>query len=473
MKIVLVNPGQEFALVGNNPSIIDKERGKNPPLGLLFVAGAMKKEGRHLVHILDVSLPNFGLGKFKAYLKETNCDVLGITITSFTLLEALQVIRLFKEVNPYGKVIAGGPHVSIFPKETVNLGLVDVAVKREGEPVINEILDRIAEPRSLGEVGGICFKLNGEVIDTGNAPYIEVLDSLPIPDRALLPYKEYYSLLGCDSYSTTIFTSRGCPFQCAFCDRPALGKKFRFHSPTYVVKEILQCVDLGIREFLFYDDTFTLNRKRVLEICEHIVELGLDIYWDIRTRVDTVDEEMLRALKKAGCRAVHYGVESGSEKILERLNKGITIPQVKEAFYSTRKIGMETLAYFMVGNPGETMADIEKSLELASEIKPDFLHLTIFTPFPATRLYQEGLNSGIIEKDVWWEFAANPSPDFTPPFWEEKFTKDELQEIVIKAYKNFYLRPGYIWRRLLRLRSLSEFKRKAKAGLSVLKMGKK
>jgi radical SAM superfamily enzyme YgiQ (UPF0313 family) len=229
-------------------------------------------------------------------------------------------------------------------------------------------------------------------------------------------------------------------------------------------------VDLGIREFLFYDDTFTVHRRRVLDICQGIVQNGFDISWDIRTRIDTVDEEMLRALKRAGCSAVHYGVEAGSQRVLERLNKCITIDRAKEIFRLTTAIGMDTLAYFMIGNPGETIEDIRETLDLALEIQPDFLHLTIFTPFPATRLYQEALEAGIIENDVWREFAADPKPDFGPPIWAENFSRDELQEIIARSYKRFYLRPQYAVKRLLRVRSFAEFKRKARAGLSVLKM---
>ncbi|MFH1114674.1 MAG: radical SAM protein [Pseudomonadota bacterium] len=470
MKIVLVNPPQRIYLQGNNPKVIEKERGKNPPLGLLYVASAIKREARHEVRVIDANLHGCDGEDLLARFKDSKSDVLGVTVTTFTILDALEVIRAFKLANPQGRVIAGGPHAAIFPRETVGLGLVDVAVKREGEPLINAILDGIEDPESLRRIEGICFRHNGTVIDTGEAPYINDLDSLDIPDRTLLPYQEYYSLLGGDTYSTTIFTSRGCPYRCAFCDRPALGKKFRFHSAEYVVREILQCVDLGIREFLVYDDTFTVNRRRVMEICDRIVELGLHISWDIRARVDTVDEQMLRALRRAGCRAVHYGVEAGSERILKRLEKGITIQRVREVFHLTRKTGMDTLAYFMIGNPGEQTEDIAKSLDLAKQIKPDFMHMTVFTPFPATRLYQEALDSGMIPRDVWREFAANPRPDFIPPIWPENFTREELHKIIAASYRGFYLRPAYVLRRLLRLRSFSEFKRKAKAGLGVLRM---
>jgi radical SAM superfamily enzyme YgiQ (UPF0313 family) len=163
-------------------------------------------------------------------------------------------------------------------------------------------------------------------------------------------------------------------------------------------------------------------------------------------------------------------VESGSEPILKRLNKGINLARVREVFKLTKKIGLDTLAYFMLGNPGETLADIDRSLALGAEIQPDLLHLTIFTPFPATRLYQEALDSGLFQEDVWRQFALHPTPDFEPPIWEEHFTKQELQKLITESYKKFYLRPEYIWQRLIRLRSFAELKRKLKAGLGVWRM---
>ena len=190
MKILLVQPGQKLAFQGNNPNVIEKERGKNPPLGLLYVASTIEQIGRHRVTVIDLNLPGMELAEFKNYLKQENFDVLGITVTTFTLLDALEVIAAFRECSPGGKVIAGGPHVAIYPHETVGLGVVDVAVKREGEPVINEILDRLGDPLALAEVPGICYRqVNGDIFDTGEALCIDQLDSLPPPNRALLPYQ--------------------------------------------------------------------------------------------------------------------------------------------------------------------------------------------------------------------------------------------------------------------------------------------
>ena len=165
-----------------------------------------------------------------------------------------------------------------------------------------------------------------------------------------------------------MFTSRGCPFPCTFCDRPQYGKKFRARSAKNVVDEMAACVEMGIEEVMVYDDTFTVNRRRVIDICDEIVSRGLKFSWDIRTRVDTVDEDMLTKLSDSGCKQIHFGVEAGTEKILKILNKGISVEQIEKVFNICRQLKMKTLAYFMIGMPTETKEDIEESVKLAKKV---------------------------------------------------------------------------------------------------------
>ena len=190
----------------------------------------------------------------------------------------------------------------------------------------------------------------------------------------------------------------------------------------------------------------------------------------MRTRIDVVNEEMLKHLKKAGCQGIHYGIEAGSEKILKVLQKGITIEKAKQVFSLTRKYKIPILAYFMIGNPHENLEDIYETFKIVKMLNPDYVHLTILTPFPGTKIYLEGLKDGNIKKDYWREFAANPTPDFEPPYWDEIFTREELQKLLIEGYKSFYLRPSYILKRIWNLRSYGEFKKKASAGIKVFGM---
>ena len=334
----------------------------------------------------------------------------------------------------------------------------------------SDLVDNIHDREALKEIGGLVFRDNGEVVNTGPRALVSDLDTLPFPARHLTSYEKYSSLLARRTPTTTMFTSRGCPFRCAFCDRPHLGKRFRARSPRNVVDEMEACTRLGIYEFLVYDDTFTVDRSRVLDICEEIQDRKLDVGWDIRARVDTVDLEMLKALRAAGCERIHYGVEAGTEKILKVLNKRITIEQVRDSFRWTKQMGIDVLAYFMIGSPTETREDILQTVAVAKSLNPDYVHITILTPFPGTQIYFDGLAQGVFKEDYWHQFAVNPSSDFKPRYWEEELAASELVDLLNYAYRSFYLRPSYVLRRAFNVHSVGEFLRKAHAGLKVLKM---
>jgi radical SAM superfamily enzyme YgiQ (UPF0313 family) len=470
MKVLLINPPRENEIIGNNPPIIEEERGFNPPLGLLYIAAYLEKYSKYDISVIDSQVEKLDYESLRSRISSLKPDIVGMTAMTMTMIDVMKTADIIKKTDKKIMVILGGPHVHLFPEETIELNNVDYLVLGEGEEAFKALLDHIDDRSTLRDISGLVFKDNGKTVHTGIRRPIQDLDSLPFPARHLVPYKKYTSLLSKGDIATTVFTSRGCPFKCSFCDRPHLGKTFRARSADNVVDELEECTKMGIREFLVYDDTFTVNKKRVIEICNEIVRRNLKIGWDIRTRVDTVDEEILANLKKAGCQGIHYGIEAGSEKILEILNKCITIEQARTVFELTRKNKIPILAYFMIGNPSETMKDIYTTFRIIKDLKPDYVHMTILTPFPGTKIYLDGLKSGIIKKDYWREFARNPTPDFVPPHWDEFFTREELSELLIEGYRKFYIRPLYILKRAVKTRSLSEFKKKVRAGLKVFSM---
>ena len=467
MKVLLVNPPRDNEMLGNNPSIVEEERGFNPPLGLLYVAGYLEKYTSHDITVIDCQVDRLDYATLRKKIGEIKADVVGLTAMTMTLIDVIKTINLVKDVYINTKVVLGGPHVYLFPKETIALKNVDYAVLGEGEETFKKLLDNICDNAKLKTIRGLAFKDNGKVVITGQAPWIENLDDIPFPSRRLVPYTKYSSLLSKKGKITTIISSRGCPFRCSFCDRPHLGNTFRAQSASRVVDEIEECLNLGIKEFLFYDDTFTVNKQRVLDICKEIGRREIKIGWDIRARVDTIDEEMLSSLKEAGCQGIHYGVESGTDKILEVLKKGIIVKQIKQTFDLTRRYKIPILAYLMIGSPGETEKDIEQTFKLMKELKADYVHITIFTPFPGTKLYHHGLESGVIKHDYWKEFAQNPTNDFVVPHWGENFTKEELTALLVKGYKLFYMRPSYVLKSIGKVRSFGEFGRKVVAGAKV------
>jgi radical SAM superfamily enzyme YgiQ (UPF0313 family) len=470
MNVLLINPPRENEIIGNNPVIIEKERGFNPPLGLLSLAAYLEKYSQHNVSVIDAQVDKIRYDDLSARISAAKPDVIGLTTMTLTLIDVIKTIVIAKKTTPHVKIVLGGPHVHLFPNETIKLPHVDYLVLGEGEKTFKDLLDYIDDALQLRKIPGLVLEDDGKIINTGIRPPINNLDELPFPARHLVPYKKYNSLLTKGKVVTTIFTSRGCPFKCSFCDRPHLGKAFRARSAENVVDELEECTRMGIHEFLFYDDTFTVNKKRVIDICDEIIKRKLDIGWDIRTRVDTIDEAIIKHLKKAGCQGIHYGIEAGTTKVLKILNKGITIDQAKRVFNLTRKYSIPILAYFMIGNPTETINDIYETFEVMKELDPDYVHLTILTPFPGTKLYVDGLESGVIKKDYWREFAENPTADFQAPHWDELLSRKELNRLLIQGYRNFYLRPSYVFKRLTKVRSIIELKKKAVAGLKVWRM---
>lgn len=469
MKVTLINPPNENELIGNDPVIIKEQQGIYPPLGILYIAAYLRSTGRYELQIIDAQADNLTHAEIGERVVEFNPEVVGITAMTFTLLDVKYTINEIRK-RCTAKVVVGGPHVVIYPEETVDpRGLAaDYAVIGEGEITFDELL---------------------QAIDAGTADkkiwrqerFIEELDKLPFPARELTPIHKYYSVLAKDTPTTTSFSSRGCPYVCSFCDRPALGKGFRSMSANRVVDEMEWCVNNGIKEVFFYDDTFSVSKKRVHDICDELKRRGLSyqdsngkwvskIYWDIRTRVNVVDEGLLKNMKEAGCDRIHFGVESGVTRIIKELQKGITNDQVEDAFALCKSLGIKTLAYFMMGNPTETHEDIVETLNLAKRIKPDFMQMTILSPFPATQIYHRALKEGIIDKDVWKEYALNMNEDFRPPLWLEKFKRVELENELRWFYRNFYLTPWFIWNTIKEIRNIGQFIRYAKAGFSLIKM---
>jgi len=470
MKVLLINPPRENEIIGNNPPLIEKERGVNPPLGLLYLAAYLKKYSKHNVKIIDSQVEKIDYGSLASRISAFKPDIVGVTTMTLTLIDVIKTIGIVNKIDENIRIVLGGPHVHLFPKETIKLDNVDYLVLGEGEKTFKELIDHLDDTSQLRRLPGLVFKDNDKIINTGIPAPIENLDEMPFPARHMVPLKKYTSLLAKGKIATTIFTSRGCPFKCSFCDRPHLGKVFRARSAKNVVDELEECTKMGIYEFLFYDDTFSVDKQRVIDICREIINRKLDIGWDIRTRVDTINEEMIKHLKMAGCQGIHYGVEAGTQRILKILNKGITINQVKHIFDLTRKHGIPILAYFMIGNPTETIDDIYRTFSVMKMLEPDYVHITILTPFPGTKIYFDGMRNGIIKKDYWKEFSENPNADFVPPHWDERFTREELNKLLIRGYKRFYLRPLYVYNKIKELRRISELKKKAKAGIKVFFM---
>lgn len=468
MRVLLIRPPHDHMISTNVPKYVDTETGMYPPLGLLYVGAAVTAWTDAKVELLDAPALGFGQDRIRRFVNELRPDVVGIQAMTFTLVDAVQTVRSVKQACPGCHVSLGGPHVNLYPEETLGIAGVDSIVLGEGERSFAEMINVMSSGGDMAKVPGVAVMRGGEVRTVEARPLERDLDDLPGPDRAMLENALYWSVLARRNPVTTMMSSRGCPMKCVFCDRPHLGKTFRFRSAGSVVDEMEDCVARGIGEIFMYDDTFSINRRRILDIRDEILHRGLKVNWDVRARADNLDEEVAAAMKEAGVVRMHIGVESGSQRVLDAMQKGITVEQAYEAFELCRKFGVTGLAYFMMGNPGETREDVELTMKFIRDCAADYAHIAVTTPFPGTQLYRMGLERGVFSRDHWKEFAADPNESFHPPPWTENFEGEQLERMRRRGYRLFYSRPGRVLRQLAGIRSFREFKTKTSLGLKML-----
>ena len=468
MNVLLINPPVPNILRESLPSAVEDDSGVFPPLGLLYLAAYAEKVDNCRVQVLDCQAEQIGHDALPAALRKAAPDVVGIQAMTFTLIDAAIVAKTVRQECPDAFIVFGGPHPTLYPEESIRIPEIDAVIPGEGEFLFADLLRALHNGQTPETVPGVLTKRRPHF--TMGLKYIHDLDVLEMPARHLINPEKYTSPLAIKNPLTTLMSSRGCPARCIFCDRPQMGKRFRMRSAVKVVSEMRSCYDqFGIHEFLFYDDTFTINKQRVLDICDLLIREDMQIYWDIRARIDTMTPEMLRKLKQAGCHRIHYGVESGSPRIQKRLKKNLDLTSVRDVFKLTQDIGIEVLGYFMIGCPDETEEDLQATLDLIQTLPMDYAHIAIFTPYPGTEIYHEALDTGIYDHDFWKEFASNPVKDFTPKYWNQYFSDQELLAYMKQAYGRFYRRPSYIVKRLTKLRSFDEFLKKATLGIKLLK----
>jgi anaerobic magnesium-protoporphyrin IX monomethyl ester cyclase len=336
-----------------------------------------------------------------------------------------------------------------------------VGVIGEGEITFLELVRQYEKNclNNLDVVDGIVYRKNGQILKTRQREFIEDLDCLPFPARHLYPPLSAYRPTPA-SYRKLpqgiLMTTRGCPSKCTFCDRAVFGSSYRERSADKVVEEIEELIyKFGAREIRFFDDTFTLNEKRVFAICNKLKERKIKIPWTCLTKVANVSKEMLKEMKKAGCWQVLFGLESGDERILKLLKKGNTIEQNKIAVRLAKEAGLSVRADFIVGTPGETLGSLKRTLDFAIKVKVDYAHFNKFVPYPGTELYeilkQQGYRFDFMDR---FSIIDHSTIFFIP----ESMSKEEFREFLDYANKAFYLRPTYILKRLLSIRSLVELK---------------
>ncbi|RPI11138.1 MAG: radical SAM protein, partial [Acidobacteriales bacterium] len=370
-------------------------------------------------------------------------DVIGVTSTTLLYNSAKTIMETAREVHPNAITMIGGSHVSFWDENALNeTKALDVIVRKEGENTFLELLQRIEAQKSYSNVLGTTVRTKEGIVRNQDRPFLHDLDSLPSPAYHLLPLESYHRM------GKTIFpivTSRGCVQWCDFCSTVRMfGRGYRVRSPKKVVDDMEALHNkYGESQFTFYDDAFTINRNHTLEMCADIKARGLDVEWDCETRVDAVDKELLEKMADAGCITIWFGVESGSEKMLDKMHKKINREQVRSAFKLAQKAGMMTIASAVIGFPGETEETAWETIDFINSLNPDDIGCYIATPYPGTPMYDEVVKNGWLRVTDF-----NKYDTATPTFETPELSMERLREIKYKAHQKFYLRPSYVFKML-------------------------
>jgi anaerobic magnesium-protoporphyrin IX monomethyl ester cyclase len=465
MRVMLIRPPARHTVESEVPEAVEAENLSYPPLSLLSIAQFLLAHSQHEVRILDAQLDDLDYDVLEAKVREYAPDVVGVTAFTVQLVDVLKTIRAAKAAG-VPRVVVGGPHVNDFPQECRGLPGVDAVVKGEGQKPMLDLCDIWARGEEARGIPGVMAHPD-DPVPAEDVYYSNDLDEYPVLDRTLIEYERYYDVMGEGGIFTTMISSRGCPYRCTFCNTPR--HRYRVASPGRVCDEIAHCIELGIREIYFVDDTFNITNQRVHELCDEILRRGLQFSWTVRFRVKGVDRPLLEKMKAAGCSRIQFGVEQGTEEGLLRLKKDVTSREIEHAFRLCREVGIHTVAYFMIGTPVErSRQDVLDTIDYSIRLDPDFVMYNILTPFPGTTLYDEGMRDGVLDIDPWWSFMRAPDESFKAQVWDEHFTRGELRDLLDTAYRRFYWRPRFVARNLLQIRNFTDFKRKATAGLRLL-----
>jgi radical SAM superfamily enzyme YgiQ (UPF0313 family) len=469
MRLALVFNPFSYKTHEENLRVVQRYFGLFPPLSMSWVASIARAAG-HEVMIIDARTLRLTMPEVAAALKQFRPDVIGAMMTTYMFPETLAWLKYLRgELHTAGikcKVLVGGYNLRVYPNESVSHPEIDFGCVEHAYYTIPALFAALENGETdLSAVPGLAWKRGGEIVVNPHPQKIN-FDLFPNPARDLLPNELYAEFPTRRKNFTAMVTSLGCPFKCSFCE--AGGCEYNPRSPATVVAEMKECAQRdGVREIDIFDYEFTGARQRVLDICDGIKKERLDINWACRSRVDTADPELMKAMYSAGCRRIYWGIESGSQATLDSLQKGIKLEQIVETMRASRRAGLENLGFFLVGVPGETKETVRQTVAFAKKLDLDYVQFSKLLAKPRTPLWKDMVAA--TGKDYWKDWVLGKETDRELPRpWLKDLTNAQVDELARWAYVSYHSRPLFLLRHALKCRSFSEFFRKTSAFLAML-----
>ena len=417
-----------------------------PSLALASLAAWVRQNGFD-VDLIDLHVENIYPKDAAGRVRDYDPHIVALTAKTLGWPAVIEIAQMVREAAPNAVVVVGGPQLSIYPEESLSWDCFDIAVVGDGEETLLEICERVESGSDWTDVLGTCVRLpDGSVQKNPARPLSKNINKYPMAAWDLMTVKNYHCLTLLKPFATMV-TTRGCPWHCGYCSQ-VYSEKLRFRDVELVVDEMEYLVkNHGVKEIVFFDETFTIGKKRMRHFSNEIFRRNLKVKFNIRARVDTIDREVVRLLKRAGLRSIHMGVEAGTDRVLKIMNKQITLEQTRNAFRICREEGVDTRGYFMVGYYDAAPQDVEDMIEFACSLGLDWASFSVATALPATDLYRIAQERGYVDGDFWKDYTINGGGNI-PQLETETFTAEQLRAYRTKAYMKFYLRPDLIRRKL-------------------------
>jgi radical SAM superfamily enzyme YgiQ (UPF0313 family) len=468
MRVLIINPpwpGKGFGTRSQNRIIKHRsDKFLQYPVYLAYSAAQLKKAG-HEVSYIDSVIQDYDLSQTLCEAVKTAPEVIFMETTTPSIVADYENLTRLKEATN-ARILVGGPHATYFHREVLEeCQAIDVVIRHEFDTKISSVVSNIGD---LTGIGGITYRNGSTILDNGEGEYETDLDSIPFPDRETVPWSWYLEAWYSRRPFMNLMTSRGCPYHCSFCLWPQsmYGHKQRFRSVENVISEIRLLVDrYGLKELNIDDGTFTTNRKRVIEFCQRVREEKFELLWTCNGRVDTIDDEMLSEMKRAGCKMIRLGVESGSQEVLDKIKKGLTLEQIEKGVRMVKKHGIQALGGFMFGFPYDSKKSVEETIQFAKKLSPDQVQFSISMCYPGTSLYEYAKEEELLLAKNFNEFDMTHGPVVKTVDME----RAELEHILARAYRQYYFRPSFVLQTLFNMADIDEIRRVMRSVKSLVK----